>query len=118
MGALCAQPRNGHGVVSVAFLHGRGSKESPERTLTTLRDSPELFCQSRGRTPEFYVCSGHEGVITARCFSLDGKHMASSVSDRTTRVWSAADGMLLATLTEQERTPPLVWTSCVQNHDS
>lgn len=117
MGALCAQPRNGHGVVSVTFLSGWGSKESPERTLTTLRDSPMLFCQSRGGTPEFYMCSGHEGVVTAGCFSPDGMYIASAASDRTTGVWSAVDGALLTTLTEQH-TSPLVRTTSVQNHDS
>lgn len=117
LGALRARPGNGHGVASVAFLGGRGSNDSPERTLTTLRHPPILFRDSCGSTPEFYVCSGHEGAITAGCFSPDGKHIASAASDRTTRVWSAADGMLLATLTEQH-TSPLVWTTSVQNHHS
>lgn len=91
---------------------GRGN-ESLECTLTTFRNSPTLLCKLHGSTPESYECSGHEGVITAGCFSLDGKHIASAASDKSTRVWSAANRTLLATLTEEEHTLPLVWTSCI-----
>lgn len=44
------------------------------------------------------ILGGHNGTITALCFSPNSKLLASASADQTVRLWSMSSGALLATL--------------------
>jgi WD40 repeat protein/serine/threonine protein kinase len=47
---------------------------------------------------------GHQSYVLSLAFSPDGKLLASGGDDQTVRIWDAASGQVLQTLTEPDRT--------------
>src|SRR5436190_23989984 len=48
--------------------------------------------------PKLMVPAGHTGVISRTSISPDGKLVLTSSSDNTTKIWSVANGKLVANL--------------------
>jgi len=58
--------------------------------------SIRLWSAENGRP--LRVLTGHEGNVSAIAYSPDGSLLASTSFDRTTKLWRATDGALLATM--------------------
>jgi WD40 repeat protein len=83
----------GDRIISVAFspdgnrlATGGGSAGSPIK----------LWDVSTGM--QLHVLSGHESQVNSVIYSRDSRFIFSGGSDKTTRIWRASDGVLLATL--------------------
>lgn len=81
--------------------------------MTSLKKSLQAFCLilclqalALSQSPELVVPTSHSHFVWSVAFNPDGKLLASGCKDKTVKLWEAASGRQLATLTH----PAEVWS--------
>jgi WD40 repeat protein len=100
--------RPGDGVGAVAFSPDGARVATGGYGMREASDFLEVWDRRSGKVER--VLRGHEAWVGAVAFSPDGRTLASGSRDTTLRLWSAADGRLLATAGSSEATPAVAYS--------
>ena len=113
--AVCGLQTEGVVVYDAASLHPvrtlpgvhalRCLAWSPDGQVLALgADKHRIHLWRLDETSIFQTLSGHSGLVSRLCFSADGKTLASVAFDSSIKLWHAATGRELATITTQADT--------------
>jgi len=67
-------------------------------TQTSTADAVSVFQEARAADTQVLATTGHAGWVVSAAFSPDGRRIITSSYDKTARVWDAATGLELQTL--------------------